>query len=156
LLEGDFAMTATLDRRSHRDALAGRLANLQAQRDQLLAEITPVGVGDDADRATNVDGHVRLAVLDERILAVQLELDESAHRDVAGGTVSVGDVITVDLGDGPETYLLGSVEAAAEGLDVITPGSPLGRALQGSAAGDTVTYSPRRRVTLEAKVISID
>jgi transcription elongation factor GreA len=150
-------MTATLDRRSHRDALEGRLTSLRAQRDQLLAEITPVGVGDDADRATNVDGHVRLAVLDERIVAVEVELNDlDASRGEANDTVDVGDVVTVDLGDGPETFLLGSVEAAGVGLDVITPGSPLGRALQGERAGVTVSYAPRPRTKLEAKIISID
>ena len=150
-------MTATLDRQSHRDALTFRLADLRAQRDQVLAEITPSGVGDDADRATNVDGHVKLAVLDERIVAVEVELNQAAGtRTTSNGTVSIGDVVTVDFGDGPETYLLGSVEAAHDGLDVITPGSPLGRALQGASAGTTVSYSPRPRVDLEAKVISID
>ncbi|WP_375492691.1 GreA/GreB family elongation factor [uncultured Jatrophihabitans sp.] len=150
-------MTATLDRQSHRDALTFRLADLRAQRDQVLAEITPAGVGDDADRATNVEGHVNLAVLDERIVAVEVELNETAAgRSAADGTVSVGDVVTVDFGDGAETFLLGSVEAASDGLDVITPGSPLGRALQGASAGSTVSYSPRPRVNLDAKVIAID
>ncbi len=153
-------MTATLDRSTHRDALADRLVSLRAQRDQLLAEVTPAGVGDDADRATNVDGHIKLAVLDDRILGLEIELAEAARghvaKDATDGSVQVGDVLSVDFGDGPETYLLGSVEAAGEGLDVITPGSPLGRALQGATAGTTVSYSPRPRTTLEAKIISVD
>jgi transcription elongation factor GreA len=151
-------MTATLTRTDRHDALVARLADLQDERRRAQVEVVPGGVGDDADRATNVDGHVRLAMLEQRIAAVEAELADNAYATdrPADGTAAVGDTVTVDLGDGPEQYLLGSVDEAGAGLDVITPGSPLGKALIGTAAGTTVEYSPRPRLTLQATLVTID
>lgn len=150
-------MTATLssDRRS--DVLSTRLAELYVERKQLLAEIAPVGSGDEADRATNVDGHIRLAMLEQRIVAVENELADhpTSRRTVDDDTVAVGDVVTVDLGDGPETYLLGPVDMAVESMDVITPTSPLGQVLQGARVGTTLTYAARANRKLRAKVIAV-
>jgi transcription elongation factor GreA len=150
-------MTATVSADARHDALANRLAALYVEREQVLAEIAPTGLGDDADRATNVDGHVRLAMLEQRIVVLENELAEPRRAPAKGdeGTVAVGDVVSIDLGDGPETYLLGSVDEAAAGFDVITPSSPLGRVLEGAHVGDVLTYSPRAGRELTAKVLSI-
>lgn len=150
-------MTATVSADDRHDVLSNRLAALYVEREQVLAEIAPTGLGDEADRATNVDGHIRLAMLEQRIVAVENELAEPrpAARKKKSDTVAVGDVVTVDLGDGPETYLLGSVDEAGAGFDVITPSSPLGQVLEGAALGATLTYSPRPGRTLTAKVLSI-
>jgi transcription elongation factor GreA len=150
-------MSRTRSRIDRSQVLAARLAALQLERKQVLAEIAPVGIGDDADRATNVDGHVRLAMIEERIAAVEAELAEAdvRRRRAADGTVGIGDVVTVDLGDGPETFLLGTVDEAADGLDVITPSSPLGKVLQGASVGATVSYAARPGRALEARVIAV-
>jgi len=150
-------MTATVSADERHDVLSNRLADLYVEREQLLAEIAPSGLGDEADRATNVDGHIRLAMLEQRIVAVENELAEPrpATRKKKSDAVAIGDVVTVDLGDGPETYLLGSVDEAGAGFDVITPSSPLGRVLEGATVGATLTYSPRPNRTLTAKLISI-
>ncbi len=42
--------------------------------------------------------------------------------------------------DDVERYLLGSIEERREGLTVMSPGSPLGKALMGASKGDTVTF----------------
>ena len=110
--------------------------------------------GDLADRATNVEATIRLRLLDERIAGLELEIAESRHRHHTDGVVSIGDVVTVDLGEGDETYLIGSVEEAAAGVDTITPGSPLGRAIVGASVGTTVTYQPRPGVTMSATISS--
>ena len=152
-------MTSTLTRKKRDDARSSRLAELYVERNRLLAEIVPVGSGDDADRATNVDGHIRLAMLEQRIVELENEL---AHRPAAPkqrrtgeATVAAGDLVTVDLGDGPETYLLGSMNDAGPGVDVITPSSPLGRVLQGAAVGTTLSYAARPGRELRAKIISV-
>lgn len=150
-------MTATMSTDSRNDALSSRLAELYVERRQLLAEIAPVGSGDEADRATNVDGHIRLAMLEQRIVALENELATLPARRThdAEGTVSIGDVVTVDLGEGPETYLLGTVDEAAAGLDVITPASPLGRVLQGASVGATLSYAAGPGRSLKAKVLAV-
>jgi transcription elongation factor GreA len=152
-------MSAVLTPDNRHEVLTARLAALRADRHDILAEIAPVGVGDDADRATNVDGHVRLAMLDQRIAAVEAELAETelspARPEVEEGTVAIGKVVTVDLGDGPETYLLGTVEEAGAGVDVITPSSPLGKVLQGARVGATLSYAARPGRTLQATLLSV-
>ena len=150
-------MTATVSADARYDVLSNRLAALYHERQQVLGEIAPPGFGDEADRATNVDGHIRLAMLEERIIALENELAEPRRTPERSktGVVAIGDVVTVDLGDGPETYLLGSVDEAGTGYDVITPSSPLGKVLEGANVGATLKYSPRRGRELKATVLSI-
>ena len=150
-------MTATVSADDRHDVLSNRLAALYLEREQVLAEIAPTGLGDEADRATNVDGHVRLAMLEQRIVDLESELAEPrrAPQRSAEGTVAIGDVVTVDLGDGPETYLLGSVDEAGTVVDVITPASPLGKVLEGASVGAKLTYKPRGGRELTAKVLAI-
>jgi transcription elongation factor GreA len=150
-------MTATISPASRQDILTSRLATLQAERDQALAETIPEGIGDLADRATNVDGHVRLAMLEQRIAAIEEELAVGARSPErsADDAVALGDVVTLDFGDGPETFLLGSMDEAAEGVDVITPSSPLGQALLGARVGATVSYTTGAHRTLYATVTAV-
>jgi transcription elongation factor GreA len=136
--------------------LAERLEALRVERDQVLAESRLEAVGDVADRATNVEATIRLQLLDERIATLELEIADAARQQHTDGVVSVGDVVTLDLGDGPETYVVGSVEQAAAGIDTVTPASPLGRAIIGAEVGSTVTYSPRSGVSLTAVVVAAE
>jgi transcription elongation factor GreA len=150
-------MTATISPATRRDTLTARLTELRAERDQALTETIPVGDGDMADRATNVNGHVRLAMLEDRIAIVEQELTafrETSTRS-AGSGVSVGDMLTLDLGDGPETFLLGSVDEATDSFDVITPNSPLGKALLGARVGSSVSYRTRPGRKLSARIIAV-
>jgi transcription elongation factor GreA len=144
-------ITTSEERRS---VLEDRLTALRAERDQAQAETVAEAVGDVVDRATNVEASIRLQLLDERIAALELEIAEAAEASHVDGVVSVGDVVVVDFGDGPESYVIGSVEQAAAGLETITPHSPLGQAIVGAKVGETVSYSPRKGVTLEATVVS--
>ena len=45
-----------------------------------------------------------------------------------------------DSDDLAERYLIGNMEEQVDGVDVISPTSPLGAALDGASAGDTITY----------------
>lgn len=137
-----------------RTLLNSRLAVLRQERESVLAETLLESSGDVADRATNVEALIRLQTFDERIAALELEIADVSRRPHPQGIVTLGDVVTLDLGDGDETYLVGSVESAYAGVDPITPGSPLGRAIIGAEVGATVTYTPRRGVTLEATIRS--
>lgn len=136
--------------------LAERLDALRDEREQVLAESRLEAVGDVADRATNVEATIRLQLLDERIATLELEIEQAGRQQHTDGVVSVGDVVTLDLGDGPETYVVGSVEQAAAGIDTVTPASPLGRAIVGAEVGSTVSYSPRSGVSLTAVVVSAE
>jgi transcription elongation factor GreA len=66
--------------------------------------------------------------------------------------VETGTVVEVMMAgdDEPSTYLVGSIEERGTGYDVISPGSPLGKALLGHAPGDVVTYeAPSGRFDVE-------
>jgi transcription elongation factor GreA len=60
-----------------------------------------------------------------------------ATETVAAGTV-VG--IRYEGDDEVERFLVGSIEERHEELNVVSPGSPLGKALLGRRAGETVEY----------------
>jgi transcription elongation factor GreA len=151
-------MTAAAQSPVSADVLTERLAFLRAERDRTRAEILPEGAGDVADRATNVDGLVRLSMLEERIAALEDELAEGDHGATpsADGVVAPGRLVTLDLGDGPEQFLLGSFEQVGGGVEVITSGSPLGRALVGASVGATVSYAARSNRHLQATVLAVD
>lgn len=58
------------------------------------------------------------------------------------GTVGNGSVVTLELAGKEMTYVLGSRDiAVATDYDVISPESPIGAAIMGAKAGDTVSYS---------------
>lgn len=134
--------------------LEDRLTALRAERDQAQAETRQEAVGDVVDRATNVEASIRQGLLEERIAALELEIAAAEHQEHIDGVVSLGDTVTLDLGDGPETFVIGSFEQAAAGVETVTPTSALGQAIIGAAVGTTVTYSPRKGVTLEATIVS--
>ena len=143
-------MTAVLPTDPRAD-LDSRLLSLRTRRDEVLLELLPPSGGDDADRATNVDGHATLSLLDRQI--ADLEEVLAGGDQVSGEGVRLGAVLSLDFGDGPEDYLFGTVAQAGPDVDVVTPDSPLGQSLQDAAPGDTVSYRLRGRdikVTLVA------
>jgi transcription elongation factor GreA len=89
----------------------------------------------------------------EQILknAVLVEPSEE-HASV----VSPGMVVTLlrEAGGAEETYLVGSAENRGEGMDVVSPTSPLGSALIGRSAGEVVRYeAPAGTFTVTVKAI---
>ena len=138
------------------ELLTHRLEQLRAERAAAMTESLRDMTGDLADRATNVEASIRLQLLDERIALLELEIDASRRQRHSEGVVSVGDTVRVDLGDGPEEYVVGSVEQAAAGVPTVTPGSPLGQAIVGAEVGSTVTYEPRVGVRLEVRILEAE
>ncbi len=148
-------MTASTTSSTRQDVLTARLHELYAEREQARRELVSDSSGDAADRATNVDANVRFAMLQQRIADLEVELSVGELPRSGGSGVSVGDVVTVDFGDGPETFLYASVEQAVGGLEVITPGSPFGKALRGAASGSTVTYTTAARRSMTVTVVAV-
>jgi transcription elongation factor GreA len=70
--------------------------------------------------------------------------------------VDSGTVVDVMMegDDEPSTYLIGSIEERGTGYDVISPGSPLGKALLGHAAGDTVRFEAPAG-TFDVKILAV-
>jgi transcription elongation factor GreA len=75
----------------------------------------------------------------------------------AGDAVGVGSVVEVRYAGDPdvERYLIGSIEERQGDLEVISPGSPLGKALLGAEVGDTVSFAAPSGGELKVDVVSV-
>ncbi len=62
------------------------------------------------------------------------------NAEIVEGTSIYTVVYEGDSEDEAERYLIGNMEEQVDGADVISPSSPLGHALDGASAGDTITY----------------
>ena len=85
--------------------------------------------------------------MESRIRQLQAMLKNATVSDEArpsGGTVEHGAVVTLryvgDDEDDTQDFFVGSIEERQGDLTVVSPGSPLGRALEGRSAGDVVEY----------------
>jgi transcription elongation factor GreA len=100
----------------------------------------------DYDAAKTEQGHN-----EARVRQLEAILKSAAADKVAAGTIVE---VRMEGDDETSTYLVGSIEEKGRGYDVISPGSPLGRALVGHAPGETVTYeAPGGR--FEVEIISV-
>ena len=78
--------------------------------------------------------------------------------DTAHATeVQPGTIVTIryDGDTDVERYLLGSIEERVEGVEVMSPGSALGKALVGAKVGDAVEYQTPTGATLKVEVVAI-
>jgi transcription elongation factor GreA len=124
--------------------LEAELAALVEER-SLRATEELTATGDAADLAEFAARDMDLEQLDLRIVAIRGLLAEAhvpAERAESDDTVSPGVVVELSFGGARtvETFLLGHLAEAGAGFEVITPQSPLGRALAGAHTGETVTY----------------
>lgn len=140
------------DRRSQ---LERQLIELQTvERPRVLAAMASMEGKDPADQADRMTFELHLAQVDAR---VQRLTDLLADEDATGTTGAPHDdaQLVLDFGSGPETYRLGAL-AIHDGLDVITPDSPLGRALAGAVAGQRVTWAtPRGESSVSVVSVSV-
>lgn len=93
---------------------------------------------------------------ESRIRQLQ-ELLRNAHVGEAppdDGVVEPGMQVTVRFPDGDEmSFLLGSREVAADGVDAYSVQSPLGAAINGKKIGDTTSYELPNGTTMSVEVI---
>ena len=89
-------------------------------------------------------------------LAQMIENAEIVEAD-SSDVVSHGSVVGIryEGDDDVERYLVGSIEERHDDLDVISPSSPLGAALLGSAPGDAVTFTAPTGAELKVEVVEV-
>ena len=85
------------------------------------------------------------AKMEARIATIAQTLEDAVVVEMeTTGEVGTGSVVSIryegDDEDEVEKYLVGSIEERHDDLDVVSPSSPLGAALIGRAAGDTVSF----------------
>lgn len=125
-----------------RQALEKDLAEVRARRDKVAATLRDQDtVGDRADAADELQRADDVNRLDARIEEITTRLAQAADAGPPpADAVGVGSTVTVRFADGTrQTFQIG---VTPEELDrtLVTADSPLGRALMGHRAGDSVSY----------------
>jgi len=130
-----------LSREAHRrlsEELAERSGPTRRQISELIERARELGdlkENGDYHAAKNEQGlnEARIRQLDATLKAAVVVESTSADKVEAGTLVEV----RMEGDDETSTYLIGSIEERGTGYDVISPGSPLGKALLGHAPGET-------------------
>lgn len=127
-------------RTEHEDLTTrGRIEIAEAiQRAREMGDLSENG---DYQAAKDQQGHMEGRIRQLESILENAEVIEGGEE----GVISVGSIVTIvyegDDDDMAERYLLDSVEQRGDGIDVISPASPLGEALVGAKAGDVVAYA---------------
>jgi transcription elongation factor GreA len=125
------------------ERLKDELTVLEGARQKVIDDIaTARAHGDLSENAEYHAAKDQQGMQEARIRQLK-QMIESAKIIEGGdtdGTIQVGKLVTIkhEGDDEPETYLLGLREEKGGSFDVLTPDSPLGRALIGHQVGETV------------------
>src|SRR5690242_7486243 len=151
---------AWLSQEAH-DRLQAELAELIANRPVIAAEIN--ARREEGDLRENGGYHAareEQGKMEGRIRQLQELLRTARVGDApTSDHVAPGTVVTIQYedDDDAERFLLGSREiAATTDLTVYSPESPLGKAILGAQAGDTVTYTAPTGAEIKVKVIAFE
>jgi transcription elongation factor GreA len=132
---------------SSRDRINAELARLRERRGRLEAEVRDDrgAVSDHADAADAIQRADELAGLDERISELDRLLQTGPSPSNGTGTLPGGTEVTLRFPDGSvvKMQVISIIQETPVGreAETLTAGSPLGLALAGRQAGETVTYT---------------
>jgi transcription elongation factor GreA len=147
------------------DALSAELEDMKGpQRAKIVAEIS--AARDEGDLKENGGYHAAREAqgrLEGEITALE-QLLQKVDTTPAGddGTVTPGSVVVYkydgDSDDEAETFLLASIEMKpyADGLDVFSPAAPIGTALLGHKAGETVEFTGPTGRTIKVQILKAE
>ncbi|MEO9224052.1 MAG: transcription elongation factor GreA [Acidimicrobiales bacterium] len=96
--------------------------------------------------------------MEGRIMQLARIIENTEIVDSDGSdTVSAGSVVTIryEGDDDTERYLIGSIEERHDDLEVMSPGSALGRALVGRTAGDSIEYETPTGASLTVEIVEV-
>ncbi|MGB3257366.1 MAG: transcription elongation factor GreA [Ornithinimicrobium sp.] len=98
--------------------------------------------------------------MEARIRQLQHLLDNASvgETPTGEGAIQPGTVVTVEMFGDTEKFLIGSREITHGGdsIDVYSERSPLGTAILGHQAGETVSYEAPNGSSIEVKIISAE
>ncbi|MGH9247106.1 MAG: GreA/GreB family elongation factor [Acidimicrobiales bacterium] len=115
-----------------------------------LGDLTENG---DYQAAKEEQGHMEARIRHIQGMLRDAEIVEAGASDA----VITGSIVELRYEDDDETerYLIGSIEERPAGVQVVSPGSPLGSVLLGCRPGDRVEYEAPTGV-LRVEVVGID
>jgi transcription elongation factor GreA len=124
-----------------------------ARKIQTARELGDLSENGDYHAAKEEQGKMEARIRQLTALVTDAEIVEASASD----RVQHGSVVAIayEGDDEPERFLIGSIEERHGDVDVISPGSPLGKALLGSTAGDVVDFQAPTGV-LKVRVVAIE
>lgn len=124
-----------------------------ARKIQAARELGDLSENGDYHAAKEEQGKMEARIRHLAGVLENAEIVEAAASDV----VAAGSVVTLcyEGDDERERYLIGSIEERHDDLEVVSPGSPLGQALLGSAVGDVVAFTAPNGAELRVEVVDI-
>jgi len=141
------------------DELKAELEQLRGpSRSELVKRVSDAR--DEGDLKENAGYHAardELGKMDGRIqqLVDMLERAQVGETPADDGVVEPGMFVTVLLGGSEQKFLLGAREMAGEGtdVDVFSPQSPLGQAINGARKGETVDYEAPNGKQIKVEIV---
>lgn len=145
------------------DTLANELAERQgSQRQEIVKRIA--AAREEGDLKENGGYHAakdeqgkneaRVVQLKSLLESAQVGAPESEEDEVAHGKVVTVRFPTMDM---EETFLLASREETAHAtIEVYSPNSPLGEAIDGRRVGDSVQYELPNGNTMDVRILAVD
>jgi transcription elongation factor GreA len=103
----------------------------------------------DYHAARDAQGKMEARIRQIQAILANAEVVQATSEE---GVVSTGCVVALryEGDDEVERYMFGSIEERREGMPVVSPSSPLGQAIMGRRAGETVEYqAPRGSLRVE-------
>jgi len=142
------------------DELQAELADLRGPRRASVVQRVSEA-REEGDLKENGGYHAareELGTIDGRIaqLADMLQRAQVGETPADDGVVEPGMKVTYrfDGDDDEETFLLGAREMAGDDIEVFSPQSPLGTAINGKSVGDKVTYQAPNGKNLTVVIVA--
>ncbi|MEY2432536.1 MAG: transcription elongation factor GreA [Acidimicrobiaceae bacterium] len=124
-----------------------------ARKIETAREMGDLSENGDYHAAKEEQGKMEGRIRHLEALIKNAEIVEAGVSDVVTTGAIVG--IKYEGDDDAERYLIGSIEERHDDLEVISPGSPLGKALLGHKIGDIVDFEAPARV-LKVEIVTIE
>ena len=125
-----------------------------ARKIQAARELGDLSENGDYHAAKEEQGKQEARIRQLEALLEDAEIVESGQTD----QVAAGVIVTIRYpgDDDTERYLLGSIEEQHDEVEVMSPGSALGKALIGAKVGDVVPFETPTGMALEVEVVAIE
>ena len=124
-----------------------------ARKIETARELGDLSENGDYHAAKEEQGKMEGRIRHLEALIKNAEIVEGGGREV----VEAGAIVEIRYAgaDESERYLIGSIEERHDDYEVISPGSPLGRALLGHRVGDIVDFEAPAR-TLKVEIVGLE
>lgn len=124
-----------------------------ARKIETAREMGDLSENGDYHAAKEEQGKMEGRIRHLEALIKNAEIVEGVGREI----VETGSIVEIryEGDDDSERYLIGSIEERHADLEVISPGSPLGKALLGHRVGDIVDFEAPARV-LKVEIVGLE